>query len=243
MCLVSFPSDTSTPRSKALYKHRPQGPVSPKKLPRQPPPPPPPTPEPTPKGPKLSPRRGKQGNVPVPLGAANGARRGRSGSLARSSSRGDKRGGSNRTPKKKKERKRETDVEQWKEGEGGIAERMQKMHLQHLYNRDDQAKAQPQPPTRPTSWLPGSNDLYPSPASEAYYQGAAIQVQDFQHESQPNDIGNEFHMQDFFQPEEHVWAWLEGVDGRYILAAVKSSCSCRHRWRETVGSSAQRRAG
>ena len=65
--------------------------------------------------------------MPVPLGAADCARR-RSGSparissKARSSSRGDKRGGSNRTPKEKKEGKTELDIEQWKEDEGVIEE-------------------------------------------------------------------------------------------------------------------------
>lgn len=239
MCLVSFPFDTSTPRRKTPsssshflkpYKHRPLGSISVKKVPRQPPPPPPPTPEPVPKGHKLSSRRGKQGNVPVPLGAADCARRRRSGNpdrsssrarsstRARSSSRKDKHG--NRTSKEKEEGKKEPDVEQWKEDEGVIAERMQEMHLQHLYNDGDQAKAQPQPHIRPPSWLPGSNVSYPSSASEAYYQGIGIQVQDFQHESQPRDTGDEFHTLDFIHPEEHVWTWLKGGDGSYILAAA-----------------------
>lgn len=241
MCLVSFPFDTTTPRRKVSsssshfskpYKHRPQGSISLKKVPSQPPPPPPPSPEPTPKGPKLSPRRGKQGNVPTPLGAADCARLQRSGSPVRGSSwatkssRGDKHGGSNRTPKEKKEGKREPDVEQWKEDGGGIVEHMQRMHLQHLYNEGDQAKAQPQPHTTPPSWLPDSNVLYPSSASEANYQGAGIQVQDFQRKSQPSDTGDEFHTQDSIQPEAHVWTWLKVGDGSYILAAAYPSCSC-----------------
>ena len=240
MCLVSFQFDTSTARRKAPsssshffkpYKHRPLGPIGFNKVPRQPHPPAPPTPA---KGPRLSSRRGKQGNVPVPLGAADCARRrrsgnparsssrGRSSNRARSSSRGDKHGRSNRTSKEKKERKKEPDVEQWKEDEGVIAERMQGMHLQHLYNEGDQTKAQPQPPTRPLSWLPGSNVSYPSSASEAYYQGAGIQVQNFQHESQPCDAVDGSHTLDFIQPEEHVWTWLKGGDGSYILAAAYS---------------------
>lgn len=151
MCLFSFPFNTSTPRRKnssssshffRSSKLRPQGPITRKKVLRQPlpPPAPPSTPEPTPKGPKLSPRRGKRGNVPVPLGATNCARRRRSVSPARSSggagspsrvrssSRGDKHGGSNRTSKEKKERKREPALEPWKEDEGRIEEGMWKMH-------------------------------------------------------------------------------------------------------------------
>lgn len=244
MCLVSFQFDTSTHRRKApsssshffrLYKHRPLGPIGFNKVRRQPPPPAPPNPEPVPKDPKLSSWRGKQENVPIPLGAADFAHRRRSGNparssdrgrssvRARSSSRGDKHGRSDRTSKEKKERKKEPDVEPCKEDEGLIAERMQDMHLQHLYNEGDQAKAQPHPHTRPPSWLPGSNVSHPSSASEAYYQGAGIQVQDFQHESQPRDALDGFHTLDFIQPEEHVWTWLKGGDGSYILAAA---CSC-----------------
>lgn len=245
MCLFYFPFDTSTTRRRdssssshffKSSKHKPQGPITCKKGPRQPPPPPPPpTPEPTPKGPKLSPRRGKRGNVPVPLGATDCARRRRSGSPARSSgrasisngardsSRGDKHGESNRTSNEKKERKREPGMEPWKEDEGGIEERMWRLHLQHHYNKGDRAKAQPQPHTRPPSLLPGSDVLYPSSASEAYHKGAGIQVRDFQHESQPHDTGDDFHTEGSIRPQGHVWTWLEGGEGSYILVAAESS--------------------
>ncbi len=245
MCLFSFPFNTSTPRRKdssssshfKSNKNKPQGPITRRKglrQPPRPPPPPPPTPEPTPKGPKLSPRRGKRRNVPVPLGETNCARSRHSGSPARSSggarsssrarcsSRGDKHGGSKRTSKEEKEKKREPAMEPWKGDEGEIEEYMWRMHLQHDYNKDDEAKAQPQtqPHTWPPSWLPGSDVLYSSSASGVYHKGAGIQVQDFQHESQPHDSGDDFHTEGFIQPEGHVWTWLKGGEGSYILVVI-----------------------
>ena len=247
MCLFSFPFNTSTPRRKdssssshlfKSSKDKPQGPITRKKGLRQPPrpppppPPPPPTPEPTPKGPKLSPRRGKRGNVPVPLGETDCARRrhsaspasssgGRSSS-ARCSSRGDKHRGSNRSSEEEKEKKREPAMEPWKGGEGEIEEHMWRMHLQHHYNNGDQAKAHPQtqPQTWPPSWLPGSDVLYPSSESKAYHKGTDIQVQDFQHESQPHDSDDGFHTVGLIQPEGHVWTWLKGGEGSYILVVI-----------------------
>lgn len=245
MCLFSFPFDNSSSRRKESSssshvfksnKHKPQGPITLRKVPRQPPQPPPSTPETTPKGPKLSPRRGKRGNVSVPLGATDCARRRRSGSPARSSSRarssnrarspsrGDKHGGSNRTSKEQKERKREPDMEPWKEDEGGIEERMRRMHLQHHYNKSDQTKAQPQPHSSSLAWRPGSDVPYPPSAPEAYHKGAGIQVRELQRESQPQDAGDDFHTEGFIQPEGLVWTWLKGGDGRYILVAAESSC-------------------
>lgn len=249
MCLFSFPFNTSTAHRKdcssSSYfksnKDKPQGPITRKKglrqPPRTPPPPPPPTPEPTPKGRKLFPRKGKRGNVLVPSGETNRARcrhsgsparssgGGRSSSRAKCSSRGDKHGGSNWTSKEGKEKKREPAMEPWNgdEGdEGELEEHMWRMHLQHHYNKSDQAKAQtqPQPQTWPPSRLPGSDVLYPSPASGAYHKGAGIQVQDFQHESQPHESGDGFHTEGFIQPEGHAWTWLKGGEGSYILVVI-----------------------
>lgn len=244
MCLFSFPFNTYTPRRKdssssshffQSSKDKPQGPITRKKglrQPPRPPPPPPPTPEPTPRGPKLSPRKGKQGNVPVPLGESNCARRrhsaspasssGGTSSRARYSSRGDKHRGSNRSSKEEKMQKREPAMEPWEGVEGEIEELMWRMHLQHHYNDGDQAKAHPQtqPHTLPPSWLPGSDVLYPSSASGAYHKGAGIQVQDFQHESQPHDSGHAFHTEGCIQPEGHVWTWLKYGERSYILAVI-----------------------
>lgn len=266
MCLFSFPFNTSTTRRKdsssSSYsfkpnKDKPQGPITRKKglrQPPRPPPPPPPTPEPTPKGRNLSPRRGKRGNVLVPLGETNCARRRHSGSPARSSggarsssrarcsSRGDKHGGSNRTSKEGKEKKRGPamepwngdemepamepwrgdKMESWKGDEGELEEHMWRMHLQNHYNKSDQAKAQTQtqPHTWPPSRLPGSDVLYPSSASGAYHKGAGIQVQDFQRESQPRNSGDGFHTEGFIHPEGNGWTWLKGGEGSYILVVI-----------------------
>jgi len=198
MCLFPFPFNTSTTRRKdssssshffKSNKDKPQGPITRKKglrQPPRPPPPPPPTPEPTPKGRKLSPRRGKRGNVPVPLGETNCARRRHSGSPARSS------GGARSSSR------------------------------EHHNNKGDQAKAQTQtqPQTWPPSRLTGSDVLYPSSASGAYHKGAGIQVQDFQHESQPHDSGDGFHTDGFIQPVGHAWTWLKGGEGSYILVVI-----------------------
>lgn len=243
MCLFSFPSDTSTPRRKnsssSSYsfrsnKHKPQGPITREKGLRQsPPPPPPPTSEPTPKDPRLSPRREKRGNVPVSLGATNCARRrysgsparssggARSSSRARSSSGGDKHGGSNRTSREKKETKREPDMGPWKEDDGGIEECMWRMHLQNHDYKGDQAKAQqPQPHARLPSWLPGSDALYPSSASDVSHKGASSWTRDFQHESQSRNTVDYYRPKVFIQQEEHVWTWLKGSEGTYILVVI-----------------------